>query len=62
MSELDYTRVADWFDTCPLTYLPGLLIRVVTACVKRKIFVEGRIPHVVNTAIAEAKKEVEREG
>lgn len=57
MSEAgSYEQIHDSFALVPATYLPALLIELVSQCVKRKVFREGGLMKVVSKAIQQAEK------
>lgn len=46
-----YDELTGWLQRVPMTWLPGLLIRVVEMCVARKVFKPGGIENTVAKAI-----------
>lgn len=51
VSRLSYVELEQQLKQVPLTWLPGLLITLVTTCVRQRIFQEGRLERLVDTAI-----------
>ena len=46
----DYEEMTGWFQRVPVTWLPGLLTRVVSQCVIRKVFQVGKMLPFVERA------------
>lgn len=62
-SRLSYVELEQQLKLVPLTWLPGLLVTLVTVCVRQRIFQEGRLERLVHTAIlAQQTEEVEDAG
>lgn len=42
-----YSKLIDDIDNAPKTYLPGMLIRIIQACERNKVFRDGGLLEVV---------------
>lgn len=49
-----YEELTGWLQRVPVTWLPGLLIRVVSLCVICRVFKDGGIQKVVASTIETA--------
>lgn len=56
-SDLDYTELEQQLERAPLTWLPGLLFKLVTVCVRQRIFQEGGLILAVQRAKQKAEGE-----
>lgn len=50
----DYDVITGWIQRVPVTWLPGLLVQVVTCCVVRKVFQAGKLLPFVQKCESEA--------
>lgn len=48
---MEYEDIEQGIESCPRTYLPALLAVAIKACMKEKVFIEGKLPVFVNSVV-----------